>query len=333
MGRQWVDPGADSRALIPAHPNSIKLRSGTTICRSFLKQRRETHLPIGIVGPEQVHEKGDVMVHTPQLDRRSHTILIALLCALVSMLVMEQGWASNTLSGFSSSAFDSIKNDYKNFYSGDRLTRFAFSFGAGALLANTNADSNIQSWYQDEVRNATTDNISSIAKVFGEGKYLIPVSLLASGLFYYDGNSKAGQWGWRTTRAYLSGGPAMLAMQYVTGGARPDERNDASRWRPFQDSNGVSGHAFIGAVPFLTIGEMSEDNRWVKYTAYLLSTAPAWSRINDNAHFLSQAALGWYLAWESVHAVQETELQKGTHLALSPLIGDRTIGIALTSRW
>lgn len=259
--------------------------------------------------------------------------LVALFSAIISTAPAADAQGADSTKGFSSDAWESIKQDYSHFYSAERLGRIGMVFGAGAILANTNADSNIQSWYQDDVRSSGTDDVASVAKVFGEGKYLIPISLLASGLVYYDGESKAGQWGWRTTRAYLTGGPTLLALQYATGGSRPEEDDNPSRWRPFQDNNGVSGHAFIGAVPFLTLGDLYSDNKVVQYTAYALSTAAAWSRINDNAHFLSQAALGWYLAWESVQAIGQTERDKSKKIALAPLVTDRGIGIALTSRW
>ena len=61
------------------------------------------------------------------------------------------------------------------------------------------------------------------------------------------------------------------------------------------------------AVPFLTIARMNEENKPVKYLALLASTFTAWSRINDNAHYFSQAALGWYLAYESVDAVFDAD--------------------------
>ncbi len=63
------------------------------------------------------------------------------------------------------------------------------------------------------------------------------------------------------SRAYLVGAPAMLLMQNVTGGSRPEEMDHGSKWDPFHDDNGVSGHAFMGAVPFLTLANMYDDNK------------------------------------------------------------------------
>ncbi len=108
--------------------------------------------------------------------------------------------------------------------------------------------------------------------------------------------------------AYLVGGPANLAMQRITGGSSPGESSDSSHWRPFNDDNGVSGHAFIGAVPFLTLAGMS-DSKFSVYLSYAASTLAGLSRINDNAHFPSQVFLGWFMAFEATGSVRESDKQ------------------------
>ena len=102
----------------------------------------------------------------------------------------------------------------------------------------------------------------------------------------------------------------------------------SSHWHPFRRANAVSGHAYIGAIPFITAAQMT-DKPVVKGLFYVLSTVCAWSRINDDAHYLSQAVLGWYLAYLSVRAVTKTEsrrpLPRG--LTIFPLSGAGVVGI------
>jgi hypothetical protein len=100
----------------------------------------------------------------------------------------------------------------------------------------------------------------------------------------------------------------------------------------FNDNNGVSGHSFIGAVPFLALAKMNGDNTVLKYVAYAASAAAAWSRVNDNGHYLSQAALGWYMAWESVDAVVDGEEER-EKISIAPIIGRNTYGIAVSVQW
>lgn len=221
------------------------------------------------------------------------------------------------------SAWQTVKQDYANFYSPNRLTHLGIAFAIGGVMANTHIDQGIRDWYQAHLRTSQSDQIAHDVKKLGNGYYTIPISLLAMGIGQLSANphqSVVWQWGQKSLRAYLVGGPAMLLAQQVTGASRPQERPDASHWRPFKDSNGVSGHAFMGAIPFLTIADMAH-NAWVKYGAYVASGFTGWSRINDDAHFASQVFLGWYMAYQATNAVTETDSprhQHDSHLAVLP---------------
>ncbi len=227
---------------------------------------------------------------------------------------------------------ETVKRDYANFYARERLVRVGLGLGAGMLLANTNLDRQIQTWYQQDVRHARTDTISQSVKLFGEGQYVIPASLLLAGITYIAPHSPIGAWGAYSTRAYLTGGPMMLFLQRATGGSRPEESAHDAQWRPFYDDNGVSGHAFVGAVPWLTLGKMSRENVLLKYGAYAVSTATAWSRINDNKHYLSQAVLGWYIAWEAVDAVFDADEQRES-ISIAPIVARNWYGITVSFTW
>ena len=112
------------------------------------------------------------------------------------------------------------------------------------------------------------------------------------------------EWGSRSLRAMAVGAPVVGILQIGLGSARPTVGD--SNWRPFRSVHGVSGHAFVGAVPFLTAGEMT-DNLWLKSAFIASSLGSGWSRINDDAHYLSQVALGWWLAYLAVRSVDDTE--------------------------
>lgn len=233
-----------------------------------------------------------------------------------------------------------VADDYRSFYASDRLLRMGIVFGVAGIAANTNIDMNIRNWYQDNVRSARTDSWSSDAqkdlvfnaKFFGEGKYLVPIALLSASVNLIDSDTAVGNWGANASRAYITGLPAMWFMQAATGASRPDETPEGSAWRPFNDGNGVSGHAFVGAVPFLTIAYMNPDNKYIKYPAYLASTAAAWSRVNDDKHFPSQVVLGWYMAWEAVDAVFDNNAKK-KGLAVTPMLGLDGFGLMARASW
>jgi membrane-associated phospholipid phosphatase len=228
-----------------------------------------------------------------------------------------------------------IANDYRSFYSKDRMVRLGIAFGLGAIAANSNIDMSLRNWRMntnlEPKPNPATDD-SLFAKTFGEYKLMVPTALLAASLNTFSTNTAIGNWGANTSRAYIVGFPALWGTQLITGASRPNETPEGSIWRPFNDSNGVSGHAFVGATPFLTIAAMNPKNAWIQYPAYLLSAATGISRLYDDRHFSSQVVLGWYLAWESVDSVMDTNKRR-RRFTVSPMMGIDSYGIIASTRW
>ena len=199
--------------------------------------------------------------------------------------------------------------DYRNYYTCHNARSYLYAVAGASLLANTSLDDDFRDWYQRDVRSEGTDNFSAFWKTFGEGEYVVPffVCTAAAGkmLERFPIADAVGEHGYRTTRAYLVGFPPMLFSQHLLGGSRPNEAPHGSMWRPFEDNNAVSGHAFMGAVPFITAAQMSES-KLMKFGFYTLSTFPAWSRVNDDAHFASQVCLGWFMAYMACSSVNDT---------------------------
>ena len=229
-----------------------------------------------------------------------------------------------------------VVQDFKNLYSRDPMLNFAVGLGAHAIISNTAMDQNFRNWYQEDVRSEGMDNTATFFKTFGEGLYFVPVMFAGDVIYRYcqdagmfaRGKSPVGEFFSRTTRAYLVGAPTLLVGQYVIGASRPnDYRSYHSNWSPFSDNNSISGHAFMGATPFIVAAQMS-DRFMFKAAFYTLSVMPGWSRINDDAHYLSQVVLGWYLSYLSVRAVNQTDgvrLPKG--MTIFPITEADTVGI------
>jgi hypothetical protein len=148
-----------------------------------------------------------------RLRQISHLVIHALLLSLsiypnFAMAKSSQSYTSE------SSYWQTIKRDYSNFYSRERITRLGVAFGVGAVMANTHIDQGIRDWYQDQIRTPNSDSISKTIKELGNGYKMIPVSLLAMGIGYLNvdnEHSVIGEWGQRSFRAYLVGGPANLS--------------------------------------------------------------------------------------------------------------------------
>ncbi len=207
-------------------------------------------------------------------------------------------------------AWHKIGADYDNYYSRGNLAPLSVCFGAAAVMAHTDVDQDLQDWWQQDVRSDGLDDFSRVAKGFGDGEYVIAAAgagLLLRELYPESfAGETTGQWSDRTLRALIVGAPPLLIMQGVTGGSRPGESTAESDWIPFHDTNGVSGHAFVGAVPFISAAQMTDDP-CLRATLLFGSTLAALSRVNDDRHYASQAVLGWCMAYAACQSVNYTE--------------------------
>ncbi len=233
------------------------------------------------------------------------------------------------------SRWERLQADYGNFYSRESLFRLGTAFLAGAAMANTNFDEMFShDLYRENVVDVANDDYSQKLhqpKMLGDGYILLPtlagLALAEPWLQRSEWTRPLGEWGDRGARAMLVGGPVILLTQNLTGASRPNESPSGSHWEPFRDNNGVSGHAFVGAVPFLTAGRMSR-NPWAKAAWYGASALPGLSRINDERHYFSQVFLGWYVAWLATAAVENSE-QDRRQLKIMPTWSESGPGVML----
>ena len=234
--------------------------------------------------------------------------------------------------------WERLLNDQTNFYSKESLLGLGIAFGTGAAIANTDLDNQIQKHFQSSVRGATSDEWFQFLhsnKELGNGVYTLPVfgaAWLASE--YIEGPplfESLGLWGERSMRGFLVGAPPLILMQHLTGGSRPYETIEGSEWQPFRDNNGVSGHAFMSSLPFITAAKLS-DSPWQKTFWYTASAIGPLSRVNDNAHYPSQIGLGWAMAFVSATAVNQTDTGK-RGWSLAPQSSLTSSGVALQYRW
>jgi hypothetical protein len=238
-----------------------------------------------------------------------------------------RSWCGETLA----TTRDNVFRDYANYYSRNTLGEFIVILAPAAVFANSDLDQDAGNWYQQHIRSAATNHASDFFRPLGNGYYTIPayVSAKLLGEYFDDqpGMALLGEFGDRTTRALLVGAPPFLALQYLTGGGRPSAYADESYWRPFRGSHGASGHAFMGAVPFLTLAGMTDDPL-AKCLFYACSPWTGFTRINDNVHYLSQVWLGWWMAYLACDAVNKTEKQQGP-LVIAPLCTPEMTGIGV----
>jgi len=230
--------------------------------------------------------------------------------------------------GAISRGIEAVKTDFGNFYL-DRanLTKLGIGVAGAAVFANTEIDRYIRNKYQNDLRSTETDEATKIFNLSTDALalVLVPVYIGTYGAGLLLHNSTMEEWAKKSFRATVVGGPALVFLAAATGGDRPSHGD--SDWRPFQNIRGVSGHTYFSAVPIITAAKMSE-NPYQKAIFYGLSTVPGLSRINDDKHYFSQVALGWYIAYLSCAVVEKgDDRQEGRmHVQLAPV----PKGIAIT---
>jgi len=215
-----------------------------------------------------------------------------------------------------------IAADFRYHYSSRPLMDVALGFGITGLLANSNADAEIQQFFREQLQSDTGDSLAGLFTDVGDlaqPLFSIPIYLGVMWLGDHNGtaDSAGSRWAANSLRASLVGMPELVALAYLSGGQRPEEGEPG--WNPFDDTNGVSGHAFFGAVPIIAAARMT-DRRWLRYTLYATSTLPGFARIYEDKHYFSQAFMGWWLASVASATVAHTNAARPSNVRLMPLL-------------
>lgn len=208
---------------------------------------------------------------------------------------------------------EDLKHDFSHCMESDNLFFFGATFLGAGVLANTGLDRAFGNHWQNDIKSTLTNRILKYPKRVGDlSLYHIPIYFSSLALGHLREHTLLGNvlynWGYRSVRTFIVGGTQQLLFTVLLGSGRP-ELNQDSKWQPFRHKTGVSGHAFYGAIPFVTAAMMS-DPPLLKYGLYVISTLPGISRINDNKHYLSQVILGWTIAFLSARSVYLSDLDR-----------------------
>ena len=232
-------------------------------------------------------------------------------------------------------AFATIAADHGAFYDQGSLLGLGAGIGLAALSANTQLDRDIYEDVLPEWRTKRADSFRDSVLWLGEGTVMLPTFGAAALLAPMLGSDDVGTWGERSLRAALVGAPPMLALQRLTGAGRPDDpaNRNSSEWEPFEFSNGVSGHAFMGAIPFLTAARM-QDDPWLDGLLYIASATVPAARLQGSRHYFSQVVLGWWIAFLATGAVDDAAASDTTPgMSFVPILGADEVGIVVVHRF
>ena len=181
--------------------------------------------------------------------------------------------------------FQNLAKDVQAFPNRDSLLILAA--GSGGALAFHPLDDNVADW----VTLQGPSSYSKIGKVLGSGWVHGIGAASAYGLGRWTGNARTMHVGSDLIRAQLLTGLVTQGIKYSVGRTRP---NGGSHSFP-------SGHS---SAAFATAGIVDAHFGWkVGVPAYAMSSWIAWSRVRDQAHYLSDIIWGSALGLSVSRAV------------------------------
>ncbi len=170
--------------------------------------------------------------------------------------------------------------------------------GVGALML---VDEPVQRFTQRHLRSGTTDDIASVFRQEGEAPYYAGISLGVLGLGLVTRKPGIRRAGTRLVAAVALSGVEMEVIKHVVGRSRPNENVGAYSFHPFTSLKDSAGVETRGAMPsghvtaaFAVATSLADDIKspLVHVLLYTAAAGTAFSRINDNRHWLSDAGMG-----------------------------------------
>ena len=161
----------------------------------------------------------------------------------------------------------------------------------GGLSALMLLDNPTQRFLQDR-RSASADRVAHGFRHMGQPEVYgtVTLGLVAAGLA--GGNSALTRAGGRLALTLVLAGGTATVAKLVLGRPRPSESLDADGYSPFSGQDAMpSGHT---TMAFALATALSDDihRTWATIGLYTLASGVAWSRLNDNRHWLSDVAAG-----------------------------------------
>jgi membrane-associated phospholipid phosphatase len=152
-------------------------------------------------------------------------------------------------------------------------------------------DRRVDRWTQDQ-RSPGSDRVARVFKYGGAPVLIFGVSggILAAGVISRRPDLE--RRGGRVLASVVAAGLTTGALKEITGRFRPDTTTDPYIFRPFTNRDAFpSGHATMAFA--LATSLSAEIHRpWATALLYAGATGTAWSRLNDQKHWLSDVLAG-----------------------------------------
>jgi membrane-associated phospholipid phosphatase len=161
----------------------------------------------------------------------------------------------------------------------------------GGIAALSLLDRSVQRWSQD-TRTSGKDDVAKIVRHVGQPEVYLPVALgtLAVGLISKDDDVLRA--GGRIAGSLALTGAAANFLKLAVGRTRPSYTTDPYKFKPFtRAASWPSGHTSTAFALASSVGDEIHSLP-VSIGLYGIASMTAWSRVNDNRHWLSDVAAG-----------------------------------------
>jgi membrane-associated phospholipid phosphatase len=212
------------------------------------------------------------------------------------------------------------------------------SLVVGAALRLADEDGDIKIWLQRR-RSGRTDALAVVGKPFGDGRYALP----ALGALYFcgrlSGNERLRRTALLACESAVISGLFTQSIKYLSHKKRPSSVDtDDIPWRgPAASTAHVafpSGHSACAFSVCTVIAMEYGDNSFVPPLAYAAAALCAFSRLNDNAHWMSDVIVGSAIGHLTARAIVSRHGGRGpSRLGVEPLVSRRGTGLSLSYRF
>jgi len=167
----------------------------------------------------------------------------------------------------------------------------------GAMLLSISLDGEIREELQER-RGGVTDALSRVGNRFGNGRTVVPLlgaSYLAGVVFDAPRVRDA------TAHAALAAtlaGTLVTGLKYTVGRRRPNQGGDPDAFEAFRfrDSSFPSGHVALVFALATALARETGD-AWSDRALFGAASLTAFSRMNDDKHWLSDVVAGAAIGW------------------------------------
>ncbi len=180
----------------------------------------------------------------------------------------------------------------------------AAAVAGGTSLILLTLDRPVRDGVQD-LRSSGTDHVADVFRQLGWGPVYLGAPALVTGLGLVAGNDRLARAGGRMLGSVVLAAGVTQGTKRVLGRRRPLEGQGSRAFDlfAFDDASLPSGHA-TGAFALAASAAMELHNPWAGAALYVAATGTAWSRLNDDQHWLSDVVLGSAIGITSAHLVE-----------------------------